>query len=172
MKHLFLLALSTLFLTTTVLGQQEKIGFFSSSKLVSLFPEAKTIQVEIEKMSTEKQAVGTALEQELKAKVENFEKEKAGMAQILQESRVEEIRNLEVKIKNYYAAARKEIDTKRQELLKPVFEKVNAGIKKVAEKHKFTAIIDLDTGGQFLLYIDESRNILDLMKTELGLTEK
>lgn len=169
MKHLLLLLLSSLFLTTTVLGQQEKIGFFSSSKLVSLFPEAKTIQVDIEKISTEKQAVGTALETELKTKVENFEKEKAGLAQILQESRIEEIRNLEAKIQNYYATARKEIETKRQELLKPVFEKVNAGIKTVAEKHKFTAIIDLDSGGQFLLYIDASRNILELMKTELGL---
>ncbi|MBL4650839.1 MAG: OmpH family outer membrane protein, partial [Aureispira sp.] len=97
------------------------------------------------------------------------EKEKSGMAQILQESRIEEIRNLETKIQTYYATARKEIDGRRQELLKPVFEKVNAGIKKVAKKHKFTAIIDLDTGGQFLLYVDASRDILELMKTELGL---
>lgn len=167
MKYLFLFLISSFLITSSAFAQQEKIGFFSSSKLVSLFPEAKTIQAEIEKMSTEKQGVGTALENELKAKVAAFEKEKAGMAQILQETRVEEIRNLEAKIQNYYATARKEIDGKRQELLKPVFEKVNAGIKKVAEKHKFTAIIDLDTGGQFLLYIDESRNILDLMKTDL-----
>lgn len=169
MKHLLLLLFSSFLLTTTAFGQQEKIGFFSSSKLVGLFPESKTIQSEIEKMGTEKQAIGTALENELKTKVESFEKEKAGMAQILQESRIEEIRNLESKIQTYYATARKELDAKRQELLKPVFEKVNAGIKKVAEKHKFTAIIDLDTGGQFLLYIDASRDILELMKTELGL---
>lgn len=169
MKQLLPLLFLSLFLTTTVLGQQEKIGFFSSSKLVALFPKSKTIQIEIEKMGTEKQANGTALENELKTKIQNFEKEKAGMAQVLQESRIEEIRNLETKIKNYYAAARNEIDGKRQELLKPVFEKVNAGIKQVAEKHKFTAIIDLDTGGQFLLYIDASRDILELMKTELEL---
>jgi outer membrane protein len=169
MKHLLLLILSSLLLTTTAFGQQEKIGFFSSSKLVALFPESQTIQVEIEKIGSEKQAVGTALENELKSKVQNFEKEKAGMAQILQESRIEEIRNLESKIQAYYTTARKELDVKRQELLKPVFQKVNAGIKAVAEKHKYTAIIDLDTGGQFLLYIDASRNILELMKTELGL---
>ena len=169
MKHLLLLILSSLLLTTTAFGQQEKIGFFSSSKLVALFPESKTIQSEIEKMGTEKQAVGTALENELKSKIQSFEKEKAGMAQILQESRIEEIRNLEGKIQTYYATARKELDSKRQELLKPVFEKVNAGIKTVAEKHKYTAIIDLDTGGQFLLYIDSSRDMLELMKTELGL---
>jgi outer membrane protein len=169
MKHLLLILFSSLLLTTTAFGQQEKIGFFSSSKLVALFPESQTIQSEIEKIGTEKQAIGTALENELKAKIESFEKEKASMAQILQESRIEEIRNLETKIQNYYANARKELDAKRQELLKPVFEKVNAGIKTVAEKHKYTAIIDLDTGGQFLLYIDASRNILELMKTELGL---
>lgn len=169
MKHLLLILLSGFLLTTTAFGQQEKIGFFSSSKLVGLFPESQTIQSEIEKMGAEKQAIGTALENELKGKIEAFEKEKASMAQILQESRIEEIRNLEAKIQAYYAKARKELDGKRQELLKPVFEKVNAGIKKVAEKHKFTAIIDLDTGGQFLLYIDASRDILELMKTELGL---
>ncbi|MFT5645991.1 MAG: outer membrane protein [Aureispira sp.] len=169
MKQLLPFLFLSLFLTTTVFGQQEKIGFFSSSKLVALFPESKIIQIEIEKMGTEKQANGTALENELKTKIQNFEKEKAGMAQVLQESRIEEIRNLEAKIQNYYATARKEIDGKRQELLKPVFEKVNAGIKKVAEKHKFTAIIDLDTAGQFLLYIDASRDILELMKTELEL---
>ncbi|CAA6808580.1 MAG: Unknown protein [uncultured Aureispira sp.] len=169
MKHLLLLLFSSVLLTTTAFGQQEKIGFFSSSKLVGLFPESQTVQSTIDKMSAEKQAVGTALENELKAKIQNFEKDKAGMAQILQESRIEEIRNLETKIQNYYATARKEIEDKRQELLKPVFEKVNAGIKKVAEKHKYTAIIDLDTGGQFLLYIDASRDMLELMKTELGL---
>ena len=53
----------------------------------------KTIQSEIEKIGTDKQTIGTALENELKAKVESFEKEKADMAQILQESRIEEIRN-------------------------------------------------------------------------------
>ena len=169
MKQLLLLLFSCLLLTTTAFGQQEKIGFFSSSKLVGLFPESQAVQSQIDKISTEKQAVGTALENELKAKIQNFEKEKVGMAQILQESRIEEIRNLETKIQNYYANSRKEIDAKRQELLKPIFEKVSAGIKQVAEKHKFTAIIDLDTGGQFLLYIDASRNILELMKTELKL---
>ncbi|MBL4649020.1 MAG: hypothetical protein JKY03_04760, partial [Aureispira sp.] len=70
MKHLLLFLFSSLLLTTTVFGQQEKIGFFSSSKLVALFPESKTIQTEIEKISTEKQADGTALENDLKTKIE------------------------------------------------------------------------------------------------------
>lgn len=169
MKHIFLIVVFAIGFNNLMVAQQEKIGFFSSSELVSLFPETKGIQAEIEKISKEKQAIGTTLETELKTKIEKFEAEKASMAQILQETRIEEIRNLERKIKEYYTGARKEIDTKRQELLKPVIEKVNTGIKTVAEKHKFTAIIDLDSGGQFLLYIDESRNILELMKTELGL---
>lgn len=169
MKHIILLIVFTFSFTHLTFAQQEKIGFFSSSQLVGLFPEAKTIQTEIEKISKEKQDIGTTLETELKSKVDKFEAEKASMAQILQETRIDEIKNLERKIQGYYADARKEIDAKRQTMLKPIIEKVNAGIKKVAEKHKFTAIIDLDSGSQFLLYIDKSRDILELMKTELGL---
>ncbi|BDS13249.1 OmpH family outer membrane protein [Aureispira anguillae] len=169
MKQTLFIVILALGLSSMASAQQEKIGFFSSSQLVSFFPEAKTIQAEIEKISTEKQAIGTTLENELKSKLKKFEEEKASMATILQETRIEEIRNLETKIQTYYANARKEIDNKRQELLKPVFTKINDGIKQVAKKHKFTAIIDLDSGRQFLLYIDESRDILELMKTELGL---
>lgn len=167
-----LLAL-TLALSIVQLGwaqeKAEKIGYFSSSQLIVLFPESEGIQKQIEALGKEKQAVGTTLETELDTKIKQFEAEKDKLADILKESRVEEINRLDAKIKEYYNTARKDIETKRQELLKPIFTKINEAIKLVAEKNKYTAIIDLDSGSQFLLYIDESRNILELMKKELKL---
>jgi len=148
---------------------QEKTGYFSSSKLLAAFPESKTIQAEIENISKEKQAVGTSLEDELKGKIKRYEEEKAKLADVLKETRIDEIKRLEAKIKEYYTAARKEIDEKRQALLKPLYEKIAAAIKVVAKENKYTEIMDLDVAGQFLLYIDESKNILEVMKKELKL---
>lgn len=147
----------------------EKIAYFSSSQLIALFPESENIQKELEALGKEKQSVGTTLETDLNAKIKRFEEEKDKLADILKETRIEEINRLDAKIKEYYNTARKDIETKRQELLKPIFTKINEAIKVVAEKNKYTAIIDLDNGSQFLLYIDESRNILELMKKELKL---
>lgn len=148
---------------------QEKTGYFSASTLLAAFPESKTIQAEIENLSKEKQAVGTSLEGELKSKIKRYEEEKATLADVLKETRIDEIKRLEAKIKEYYTGARKEIDEKRQALLKPLYEKIGTAIKVVAKENKYTEIMDLDVAGQFLLYIDESKNILELMKKQLKL---
>ena len=168
MKTILLVLIFGIGLTNSSFAQ-ENIGYFSSSKLLSLFPEAKNIQTEIEKISKEKQAIGTTLETDLKAKIDNYEKGKATMADVIKETRIDEIKRLEAKIKEYYTGARKEIEEKRQALLKPLFAKVGEAIKNVAKANKFTAIIDLDSGGQFLLYIDESKDILGIMAKELNL---
>lgn len=170
MKNIALLFILVFSLNSSFAQEKaEKSGYFSASQLLAAFPESKGIQEQVENLAKEKQEVGTTLETELNNKIKQFESEKDKMAAILKETRIDEINRLDAKIKEYYATARKEIDEKRQELLEPLFVKINEAIKTVAKKNNYTSIMDLDSGSQFLLYIDESRNILELMKKELKL---
>ena len=60
-----------------------------------------------------------------------------------------------------------DLSNKEIELLQPIEEKATDAINAVAEKGKYTYILDSSSG--ILLYSKDSENILDKVKKELGL---
>ncbi|MGY8988737.1 MAG: OmpH family outer membrane protein, partial [Flavobacteriales bacterium] len=56
---------------------------------------------------------------------------------------------------------------KEQELLQPILKKAQNAIDEVADKGKYTYILDSSAG--LILYSKDSEDILDKVKKELGL---
>ena len=61
----------------------------------------------------------------------------------------------------------KQIQDKRNELLQPIYDKVNAAIKSVATENGYTFIFDVGSGA--ILYAEESADVSALVKAKLGL---
>jgi len=72
-------------------------------------------------------------------------------------------------IQKFGEDAQQNITRKREELLKPILEKVNQAIKDVAKAHGFIMVVD--SGSGVLLFADYSIDIMPLVKKALGLSD-
>ena len=81
--------------------------------------------------------------------------------------RLQEIQGLEQRITTFQQSAQTSLQNKEIELLRPIEEKAQNAINIVAEKGKYTYILDSSSG--MLLYSKESEDILEKVKKELGL---
>jgi outer membrane protein len=58
------------------------------------------------------------------------------------------------------------LSEKREQLFKPLLDKVNEAMKTVATEQKLSMVFD--SGSQILLYADESLDVTKLVKAKLG----
>ena len=73
-----------------------------------------------------------------------------------------DIDNIKTFLKTYSDGTPKE-----QELLEPILTKARNAIEDVAKEERFTYIFDSSMGS--ILYVDESENVLSLVRKKLGL---
>lgn len=66
--------------------------------------------------------------------------------------------------------AQEDLAKQEEELLAPMVKRTNDAIKAVADENNFTYILDTSTG--FVLYYDKGIDIMPLVKTKLGSTDR
>lgn len=148
---------------------QDKIGYISSSAILELMSATKTAQATLQSFGKQKEAQLEGLQTEYQRKVEAYQRDLATMTDIVRQSREKEIGQLEVKIQEYYKASQQELAEKERELLNPVIKVVQDAVNKVAKADGYTYVIDTDAGVGFVIYKDETRDLMTQVKTELGL---
>ena len=60
------------------------------------------------------------------------------------------------------------ISKKRDDLLKPIVDKMNAAVKAVGKENGYTMIFDTSIFNS-VLYADESEDVMELVKSKLGI---
>ena len=71
-------------------------------------------------------------------------------------------------LKSYEESAREQIGAKREQLLKPILDKVNAAIQAVAKEKGYTFVFDTSSFNA-ILFAQDSEDIFPFMKTKLGI---
>ena len=75
--------------------------------------------------------------------------------------------DLEKRIREFQTKAQSSLQTKEQELMKPLVQKAKDAIETVAKENSYTYVFDSGSGA--LLFQPESDNLLPLVKKKLGL---
>ncbi|MBK8668445.1 MAG: OmpH family outer membrane protein [Saprospiraceae bacterium] len=70
-------------------------------------------------------------------------------------------------IKKYEAEIQQKVSMKKEELYKPIIEKVKSEIEKLGKEGGYTMIFD--SSGGVLLHAAESENLMPVLKTKLGI---
>ncbi len=82
-----------------------------------------------------------------------------------QETEAARLKTMEEEVGKFEQDMMKQLQTKRDELLQPIYSKVNQAINDVAKENGFQFIFDQGV----LLFAEESQNIGPLVKTKLGI---
>jgi outer membrane protein len=89
------------------------------------------------------------------------------MTDVVKEAKVKEIQDLELRIQQFQQTSQEGVQQKRNEVLAPLLEKAQNAINAVAEENGYTYIFDISLGS--IVYGDESRDIMPLVKVKLGI---
>lgn len=146
-----------------------KIGYVNVEYVVGLLPETKIIKSEY--TSFEKQ-IQNKLEgrlETLQQKAQAFQEGYETMTEALKEKKQAEFQQLKEELERLQLESQDKLSSKRNDLFKPVYEKVRSAIEQVAKEHGYTYILSQNLDGiPVLLYADEQHNISDRVLKKLG----
>ncbi len=157
-----------LFLLSSLVGfGQNKIGYINSTDLLQLMPERKTAEEALEKEALALQKQLQTMSTEYQSKLTDFQSNQATMSDLMKETKVKELTDLETRIKAFQESAQGELQKKEAELLEPILKKARAAVKTAATKSKYTHVFDTASG--ILIHAPDGDDMLPLVKKELGL---
>ena len=145
---------------------QTKIAHINTQALIEAMPDYKKAQTEIETYAGSLEKESQALIAEYNNKVAALEKAPKDQSEVMKAAQIKDIQDIQKRIQDYEQIARERIQTKQNELLKPVYDKARKAIEDVAKEKGYAYVID-NSGGS-LLVSPAADDILAPVKTKLG----
>ncbi len=146
---------------------QQKFGHVDSDELLEMMPEKAEAEKQMEAFAKEFQGALESMAKEYESKVADYQAKEKDMTNLVKQSKVKEITDLERRIQEFQSQAQGEIQKKEQELLAPIIEKARKAIDAVATEKGYTYVFDNSSG--VLLFAKDSENLMAEVKAKLGL---
>tara|TARA_B110000305_G_scaffold169869_1_gene187728 strand:- start:166 stop:675 length:510 start_codon:yes stop_codon:yes gene_type:complete len=168
MKNLKSLLLATLMiaLPMTATFAQSKIAHIDTQKLISEMPEVIAAQKQIQALE---KTYANDIENSIKeytAKAQAYEAEARNQTDIVNQARQNEMQSMQQNIQTYRETATQDLQKKQTEMMRPLYDKAIAAIKKVAAAQGFEYVLDASAGGGVL--VSKGKDLEAEVKVELG----
>lgn len=167
-KILLAISLFTLFLGMQLDAQ--KYGHLNSGNLLQSLPQVKTADAQMktfqEGVMKKGEEMAKAFEQKFQtyaAKVQSGE-----LSQIQRQQQEEALEKERNQIIAYEEEAMEKVATKREELLKPILEKVDAAIQAVGKENSYLMIFDTSIPN-VILFVRDLDDVEPLVRKKLGI---
>ena len=174
--HLFLsLGLACILSLGFVSGSQAqdlKIGYTNVSYILSLMPEGKQVEKELQTYSEQLDKELQKKYAEYQQKMEAYQRGSSTMPDAIKKDKERELMNLEQSIQQFQQDAETSMQKKQAKLLEPITKKISTAIDKVADEKGYTYVFNSDAGfgtTQILLHAPDSDNVTEAVLQELGL---
>ena len=147
-----------------------KLGYVDSEALFNMMPEKDSIQKTLEEFYATLQKQAGAMNQELQTKLADYQKNEAGMSDIIKETKQREITDLQGRIDEFSNLAQQRLSEKQAEITQPVITKIKNAVKDVAKEHGYNYIFNHSENNiQNILYAEPADDVMPLVKAKLGL---
>ena len=163
MKKLTIIAL--LIFGTVGFANAQKLGHANFEEIVALLPERAQAEKEVQDLQKKLEGRLNSMVETYQKKVSEFENDTT-MSQAMQASVAGEIQDLQRRIQEFQQTAYTEIETKQNELMAKMFEKVRTASIAVGEAEGYSYIFDASSGA---LLFAGGEDVTGKVKTQLGL---
>ena len=160
-------SLIVLLFVSAVHVQAQKFGYVNTAAILSEMPEVKQAEVDIQNYEAQ-------LKKKAEAKVKELQDKYAPIQERMAAGDMspKEQQDVQLKFQQDQTELAKmeqemvgQIQKKRQDVLQPIYDKINKAISTVAKENGFTMIFDQAV----LLYSEETADVGNLVKAKLGL---
>lgn len=157
------------FAIASVALNAQKYGYINSVELLSQLPEVKSADSQLADYQKQLVAKGEQMVQALQTKYNGLaqQAEAGTLSQVQIQQKEVELQTDQADIAKYEQEVQNKILTKREELYKPILDKVKAKLDEIGAENGYTMIFDSSAG--VILHADESDDVMSLMKGKLGL---
>ncbi len=134
-----------------------RIGYVNSSTILNQLPGAKAAQVKLDALMKAWSDTVDQMSRDYQTKVDSYTKQSAMMTDQAKQQAQQEINNLQQQILAYRqqkVGQGGELDQTREELLKPIRDKVYGVIARVAKEQKMQFVLDKNDQAAVILYAD------------------
>ena len=149
----------------------QKFGYIDSDFILSKMPEYKKAQDEIDQLASGWQKEVEDLQKKVDGLYRAYQAEQVLLTEEMKQGRLDEINKKETELKEY----NKKVFgfgglffLKKQELIKPLQDKVFDAVEKVAKSNRLAIIFD-KSGELVMIYTDPRHDYTDFVLEELGL---
>lgn len=149
----------------------QKFGYFDSDFVLSKMPEYSKAQGEIDQLSAAWQKEIEDLQLKVDELYRTYQAEQVLLTEEMKQERLEEIKKKETELKDY----QKKVFgfgglffLKKQELIKPLQDKIFDAVEKVAKSNRLAIVFD-KAGELVIVYTDPRHDYTDFILEELGL---
>lgn len=146
---------------------QMKIGFINSDQLKEQLPEIKAAQQQLELLQQQRTQEGEARQAKLAQMEENYRKQEM----LLSEARKAEMQaeyEAEVqRLQEFGQATQEELMKKNFDLHNPIFERINAAIKAIAEEEGYDFVLDAGSAGGAVVFAADQYDLTDKLLQKL-----
>jgi len=168
MKKFFQIALVAvmLFAASATLSAQ-KFGYVNSSEILAAMPSMKAAESNLEALQKQLQKQGQNMVQKFQTDLQALQ-EKAAAGELTPKQQQEESAKMEKRQQDIGSFEQKmitDLQEKRAELLKPIYDSINTAIEAVAKENGYQFIFDQ----QVLLYGEEAADVSAMVKSKLGM---
>lgn len=172
MKRLVFLVV--LFLLIGSSAYSQKFGYVDTDFILSKMEEYQEAQAEIEKVSKQWQEEIHNMYQEINKMYSEYKAEEVLLTEEMKEERMAAIKKKENAVKEYQEKVfgyEGLFFLKKQELMKPVQDKVFEAVEKVAKDQRLQIVFD-KSGDLVMIYTDPIHDYTDYVLEELGLGDE
>lgn len=160
------ISLCSLLLVATLLvpsvQAQQKIGYVNSSKIFQELPAAQDAQRRIDAMGKPIQDSLEAMQKELAARYEEYQKKEALMTETSKKGEQQKLIEMERRMNEFRAQKLGndgELARETEKVLTPLRERIKAAITAVAKEEKYSFVFDKTETIQILLYGDPAHDV-------------
>jgi outer membrane protein len=161
-----------LFLVVGIIGAKaQKFGYINSDFILSKMPEYGKAQNEIDQLSAAWQKEIEEMQKKIDGLHASFQAEQVLLTEEMKQERLDAMKKKEAELKDY----QKKVFgfgglffLKKQELIKPLQDKVWDATEKVAKANRLAIIFD-KAGELVMIYTDPRHDYTDFVLEELGL---
>ena len=166
MKQLKTLAIAIVLFIGTQVSAQTKVAHIDVQALMTSMPEMKTAQDQMKKIQETYDKDYKNMVAEYQTKLQKYEQEVPTAGDALNDTRSKEMQDMGNRIQQFQQTAQKELGQKEMDLVKPIMEKAQKAIQKVAKAKGVNYVLDATTGSGVLFA--EGIDLLADVKKELG----
>lgn len=146
---------------------QSKVAHINTTDLVSVMPEMKAAEGQLEKLQKTYDTEIKAMTKELQAKITQYDAEAGNKTEEENRKRIEEVQGMQQNIGGYRQQAMQDLQQKEVDLFQPILEKARTAIQKVARAQGFQYVLDASQGTGVIL--SDGKDLLADVKKELGI---
>jgi len=152
-------------------AQELKIGYLNPQDVLERMPETATIEKELNDLAQSRQTSFTTRVQKFQTDVQRFQQNAAVMSNDAREKEEQRLIAEEEALQSLQMEIQQELANQRNELLRPLLERIDTAISAVAKELSLTYVLNEATsqGESILLFVsDDGKNRLNITEKVLA----